>query len=212
MPRAGFGAWRKSHVREWIKALPLGLGVPVMIGASSVKPEDAASNLAAWAQWVGIHDVPTWLNTPGIDGKVIPGTILISAIYTFGVWGVPLIRRSNYKARIFVPSNVTPERLLSFFEENTAINATELTKRYIGQWMPVTGDLRNVTAYGQVSFEKKATPLTWSDYADILCHFREDKIGNLKILKRGDKITVIGQIGRIGKLDLELYNCELVDP
>jgi hypothetical protein len=142
-------------VREWIKALPLGLGVPVMIGASSVKPEDAASNLAAWAQWVGIHDVPTWLNTPGIDGKVIPGTILISAIYTFGVWGVPLIRRSNYKARIFVPSNVTPERLLSFFEENTAINATELTKRYIGQWMPVTGDLRNVTAYGQVSFEKK---------------------------------------------------------
>jgi hypothetical protein len=67
-------------VRGWIKALPLGLGVPIMIGASSVKPEDAASNLAAWAKWVGIHDVPTWLNTPGIDGRVITGTILIAAI------------------------------------------------------------------------------------------------------------------------------------
>jgi tRNA_anti-like len=134
-----------------------------------------------------------------------------AGIYTFGVWGMPLIRRSNYKARVFVPSNVTPERLLSFFEDNIAINATELTKRYIGQWMPVTGALRNVTAYGQVSFEKNATPLTWFDYADILCYFRESKIDDLKILKRGDKITVIGQISRIGKLDLELYNCELVE-
>jgi hypothetical protein len=183
MSRHGFWAWRKSHVRGWIKALPLELGVPVMIGASSVKPEDAASNLAAWAQWIGIHDVPTWLNA----------------------------RRSSYKARVFVPSHVTPERLLSFFEENTAINATELTKRYIVQWMPVTGALRNVTAYGQVSFEN-AAPVTWFDYADILCYFRKDKIGDLKSLKRGDKITVIGQISRIGKLDLELDNCELLGP
>ena len=120
---------------------------------------------------------------------------------------------SNTKQeRIFVPSNVTPERLLIFFEENTAINAAEPTKRYIGQWMPVTGTLRNVSASGQVSFERSTTPLTWFDYAEILCYFRKEKIGDLKILKRGDKITVVGQISRIRKLDLELDNCELVDP
>jgi hypothetical protein len=183
-------------VRGWIKALPLGLGVPILIGMSSVKPEDAASNLAAWAQWAGIHDVPTWLNNPGIDRKVIAGTILIGAIYAFGVWGVPLIRKS----RVFVPANVTPERLLSFFEENTAIIATELTKCYIGQWMTVTGALRNVSAFGQVSFERNRTPSTWFDYADILCYFREAKIDDLKSLRLGDRITVVGRISRIAKL------------
>ena len=36
--------------------------------------------------------------------------------------------RSPDQARVFVPREFTPERLLSFFEENTAIQATELTK------------------------------------------------------------------------------------
>lgn len=199
-----------------LKAIPLGLGVPIVIGAASIKPEDAASNLAAWAQWVGIHNVPTWLNTPGIDEKVIAGTILVATIYTFGIWGVPLIRGSNYKERVFAPPELTPERLLIFFEENTAIQATELTKDRIGQWMRVTGTVRNVGAFSghfvQVSFEKTAKPQTWFDYAEILCYFMGTlQIDRLKILKQWDKITVIGQIGRIHKRVLELDNCELVD-
>ena len=38
-------------MRGWIKALPLGLILPVMLWAASVKPEDAASNISAWAKW-----------------------------------------------------------------------------------------------------------------------------------------------------------------
>ena len=57
-----------------------------------------------------------------------------------------------------------------------------------------------------VSFEHRF------DDADIYCLFRKPQIDRLKVLKRGDKITVVGQIRRIGKLFLELDNCELVDP
>ena len=41
-------------MRDWIKALPLGLGLPIMIGAASVKPEDAVSNVAAWLHLLGL--------------------------------------------------------------------------------------------------------------------------------------------------------------
>jgi hypothetical protein len=80
-------------MRQWIKAIPLGLGVPVVIGAATVKPEDAASNIAAWAHWLGIHDVPQWMTNPTIDGKVIAGTAMVGAVYAFLIWGVPFLRK-----------------------------------------------------------------------------------------------------------------------
>ena len=43
-------------MREWVKALPLTVGLPVVIGAASVKPEDAASNIAAWIEFAGFHN------------------------------------------------------------------------------------------------------------------------------------------------------------
>ena len=118
--------------------------------------------------------------------------------------------------RMFVPPELTPERLLSFFEENTTIQATELTKDRIGQWIQVTGTVRNVGAFNgyfvSVSFEKTDEPQTWFDYAEILCYFMGKlQINRLKILKRGDKIIVIGQISRIRTRALELDNCELVN-
>jgi hypothetical protein len=52
---------------EWIKAL----GAPFVIGAASVKPEDAASNLSIWALWLGIP----------------------VAFVSLVVWSIPLIRK-----------------------------------------------------------------------------------------------------------------------
>ena len=121
------------------------------------------------------------------------------------------------EVKVFVPPEITPERLLSFFQENTAIQATALTNDYIGQWLPVTNTVRNVGAFtgrsAQVTFEKNyVSPRTWFDDADIYCYFRKKpQIDRLKILKQGDKITVIGQIREIFPLTLSLDNCELVD-
>ena len=52
--------------------------------------------------------------------------------------------RPCVEPRVFVPPELTPERLLSFYQENTAIQAKELTKDRIGQWMPFTGVVSNV--------------------------------------------------------------------
>jgi hypothetical protein len=120
--------------------------------------------------------------------------------------------------RIFAPPELTPERLLSFYQDNTAIQAAERTKHYIGQWMTITGTLRNVSAppgrsFAQVTFEKNYTPpLTWFDYTDTYCLFREPHIDRLKILKRGDKISVIGRISTIDPVSLNLDNCEFKYP
>jgi hypothetical protein len=83
-------------MRDWIKALPLGLGLPLVIGAASVKPEDAASNVAAWLHATGIEHVPGWLNGPNVDSRVILGSLSLGMIYAFLIWGVPAIRRLDH--------------------------------------------------------------------------------------------------------------------
>ena len=91
-------------MRQFLKVLPLGLGLPVVIGAASVKPEDAASNLAAWAKWLGVQHAPEWLSSPTIDHRVIIGSLILALIYAFVAWGVPAIRR-----RLTEPSQGTPQ-------------------------------------------------------------------------------------------------------
>jgi hypothetical protein len=82
-------------MRDWIKALPLGLGLPAIIGAASVKPEDAVSNLAAWLHFAGVKDVPDWLASPSIDRRVIIGALILAFIYSILVWGIPRFLRSK---------------------------------------------------------------------------------------------------------------------
>jgi hypothetical protein len=121
--------------------------------------------------------------------------------------------------RVFVPPELTPERLFSFYQDNTAIQAAERFKPHIGQWMKVTGTLGNVRPwtglFSQVTFERSSTPVlerTWLDYTTIYMYFRDaQKVDRLKILKRGDKMTVIGQIREVDALDLHLDNCEFAD-
>lgn len=76
-----------------LKALPLGLVVPIVIGAASVKPEDAASNLSGWVRIMGVRNVPDWLAAPSIDKRVIIATIIIAVIYSSVIWGIPYFRK-----------------------------------------------------------------------------------------------------------------------
>jgi hypothetical protein len=121
--------------------------------------------------------------------------------------------------RVFVPPELTPERLFSFYQDNTDIQAAERVKPHFGQWIKVTGTLGNVRPWtglsSQVTFERSSTPVlerTWLDYTTIYMYFRDAQtIDRFKILKRGDKITVIGQLREVDAVDLHLDNCELAD-
>jgi hypothetical protein len=79
-------------MREIVKVLPLGLLLPLVIGAASVKPDDAISNISDWAQRFGFEGAAKWLANPAADNRVIAGSLGVAALYAFMVWTVPAIR------------------------------------------------------------------------------------------------------------------------
>ena len=80
------------------KVLPLGILVPIMIGAASVGPEDASSNLSKWITLLGLHDIPAWLLAKSADHEIILGTVLCAIVYVFMVWGRPLLHKRGVRS------------------------------------------------------------------------------------------------------------------
>ena len=121
------------------------------------------------------------------------------------------------QVRVFVGASITPEYLISIFREHTDIQGATLTAAYLGKWMKVSGSLGNVISttpnLAQLTFERAEVPLTertWFDYTDFYMMFKKPWIDRLAIAKRGDKLTVVGQIERIDGVSVQLENCELV--
>jgi hypothetical protein len=163
-------------MRQFLKALPLGVGLPLAIGAASVKPEDAASNLSGWAHLFGIHNPPDWLLNPNIDHKVIYAAFAISAVYAFLVWGVPAILHGAVQSRESASKTfssakqasqpalppppprpkinlkgrtlveATPRDLIGFYRGRTHLQGDSLLQPFIGKWILVFGPLKDVTA------------------------------------------------------------------
>ena len=86
-----------------LKVSPLAIALPLVIGAASIGPGDAASNLSTWAHRLGIEDAPAWLTAKAIDREVIIGSIILGACYIAGLWGVA------YGARRRTPTQARPQ-------------------------------------------------------------------------------------------------------
>jgi len=106
--------------------------------------------------------------------------------------------------------DVTPEYLVGFFHDHTSIQAQKLADAFIGKWMKVSGPIGNVgafTTFSQVTFSNRRQI---DGIVYMFFRNREYVEDRLSVLKKGDKITVLGQIDRID-YDVQLDNCELVD-
>ena len=117
------------------------------------------------------------------------------------------------KERVFVGESITPKYLHSFFRDHISIQAARLTHAYIGKWITVAGILDQVsTALDQshiwVTFKQDITEQNES--GSVAMMFCESWSDRLAIFRRGDKITVVGQIEKIDTLWLVLENCELI--
>jgi hypothetical protein len=147
-----------STLREWIKALPLTVGLPIVIGAASVKPEDAASNIAAWLQVAGFEHIPNWLASPNIDNRVIFGSLVVSTVYAFLIWGVPAIRRQSVPIPVPTPQ---PEPTPSAKTIRHAFSETQSIKvapPFLGGNMTLRLD--NVATLGlHVPYSMQSAPL-----------------------------------------------------
>ncbi len=129
----------------------------------------------------------------------------------------PPPKAAEKQGRVFVGESITPEYLIGIFREHTAIQGATLTAAYLGKWMKVSGSLGNVISTtpdrAQLTFERAEVPLTertWFHYTGFYMMFSRPWIDHLAIAKRGDKLTVIGQIERIDSVSVQLKNCELV--
>ncbi|MGA2995166.1 hypothetical protein [Bradyrhizobium sp.] len=94
-------------MREIVKILPFGLLLPLVIGAASVKPDDAISNIGAWAHTLGFESLSRWLANPASDNRVIVASMALSVLYSFVIFTLPALKEHR--------KNPTSERLKIHF-------------------------------------------------------------------------------------------------
>jgi hypothetical protein len=116
---------------------------------------------------------------------------------------------SEPSKRIFVGPSITADYLLNLLEGHTQIQGKKLVEPYIGKWMKASGRLRDVHPNGAilVTFIHEGQVAL----SDIRMFFEERWLDRLSILRRGDELTVIGQITKVDGMGVRLENCELVD-
>jgi hypothetical protein len=127
---------------------------------------------------------------------------------------VPENSVADQTSRIFVRDNITPSYLVNIFKDNINIEATAQTNRFVGTWMIVEGAINDIVKIGSDTVYIYLEP-TYE--GDISRHFLTNLsfhgpwIEKTVILKRGDKISVIGKIDKISSVSIQLENCELKD-
>jgi hypothetical protein len=114
----------------------------------------------------------------------------------------PEVKETEKEERIFVGESITAEYLVSFFKQQTTVQATNATKDYIGKWIKVTGSVYDVLSttsdFAQITFERQQSSLL------LHMHFSGSWRDRAIILRRGDNITVISQISEITSFALSL--------
>jgi hypothetical protein len=105
--------------------------------------------------------------------------------------------------------DVTPEYLMGFYKEHTDVQAAKLAESYIGKWIKQSGKVANVASSESMR--------TWEVYfADsraeyiVSLAFDQTWADRVSVLKRGEQISVLGQIGRFDGSHLHLVHCELL--
>jgi hypothetical protein len=102
--------------------------------------------------------------------------------------------------------DVTPKYLAGLFEQHMNIQAKKLVEVYQGKWIRVSGSLGDVF-HNQVVFS------FWHDIVGPTVFMYGDAfIERCSLLRRGTQIEVIGRIGEVNKIELHLYDCELISP
>lgn len=87
-------------LRSLLKWLPGAIAVPIVIGAASIGPDQAVSNISKWVQLIGISELPSWLIAQSADQWTIIGALSFAALYSVAVWIVSVLRRRKAAANL----------------------------------------------------------------------------------------------------------------
>jgi hypothetical protein len=120
------------------------------------------------------------------------------------------ISASHVSERVFVEE--TPEYLLGLGKDMTSVQRERVVEVYIGKWLKVSVPLKNVSNLNGQMFVMADLGDTPRPFQDIQMFFDSKKwSARLSLLRRGQTISVIGQIQTISPLDIVLRNCELTN-
>lgn len=108
------------------------------------------------------------------------------------------------KERVFV--EITPKRLMDFYEKNTSLQGDQLVQNYLGKWISLTGTVENVGVSGLVFVSFNMT-----DYKHVLICFDKNWERRVSLLTRDQTIRVIGEIGRVSFDHVIMNHSEIVD-
>jgi hypothetical protein len=113
----------------------------------------------------------------------------------------------TFNSRIFVEES--PKGLTAMFKRHTSAQARKLLEPYYDQWLVVDGELRDVGewtgTFSQVVFKGSFRhPAIFMRFTD-----RSVFTSRLSVLRRGTRVTVIGQIEDINASSITITNCEL---
>jgi hypothetical protein len=100
--------------------------------------------------------------------------------------------------------NVTPKYLVDLYQDRTSIQADALAAMYMGKWMSATGKVSNVWK------RRGGYRVIILDETNTIVTFNFGEKPEVAYLTSGAVITGRGKIDQIGRLGLDLEECELV--
>jgi len=107
-----------------------------------------------------------------------------------------------------VTLSATPNELIRVFDGRTSAQGTQLAKAYEGKWLRVNGAVRDVHSD---SFGESIDLETPFGEASVFLGFEKKWRDTLSALRKGDTVTVLGQIHRVDPHYINLRNCDLIE-
>ena len=129
-------------------------------------------------------------------------TIVFIAAAVFNAWRDE--RRKWERLDSLSPLNLTLKELVAEYHDRTTIQADVITKRRVGKLYRTSWPIKDIA-------KKQVTLETPSDNPSVILYFTREWRRAIKAFQKKDHITVEGRIRRLGKDEVVLARCELVD-
>ena len=101
--------------------------------------------------------------------------------------------------------DVTPQYLIDFYTDRTSVQADALATMYIGKWLTVTGKVANIFKVFDESYRVALS----CEPTNKLVTLNFGKNSQVIHIPLGTTITARGKIEQIGRLGVDLTECEM---
>jgi hypothetical protein len=124
---------------------------------------------------------------------------------------VKAVLKPAQAVRAFIP--LEPQDLVKIYRENTQIQADKLAAIYINNWMRVEGTVTDVYEISDgVSLSLRTDDCSQSNWFTAHLSFEGKQwFDRVKLLPRGHRVIVDGQLRKFSAFNLHYENCELVE-